>query len=128
MKEQRSYNVGVYCRLSKQDKQDGIKRREESVSIQTQREMLGKYVEDRKDKGWRVYDFYIDEDFSGTNFKRPGFERMIEDIENGAVNLVVVKDLSRLGRSHIETDTYMEIYFPERNVRVIAVDENIDSL
>jgi DNA invertase Pin-like site-specific DNA recombinase len=131
MRELSSYNVGVYCRLSKQDKKDrhdSNRRREESVSIQTQRDILGKYVNDRKDKGWRVYDYYIDDDHTGTNFKRPGFERLIEDIENGAVNMIVVKDLSRLGRSHIETDTYMEIYFPERDVRVIAVDENTDSM
>jgi len=131
MKELSSYNVGVYCRLSKQDRKDdrsGSRRREESVSIQTQRDILGKYVKDRKGKGWRVYDYYVDEDYTGTNFNRPGFERLIEDIEAGTVNMVVVKDLSRLGRSHIETDTYMEVYFPSRGVRVIAVDENIDSL
>ena len=131
MRELSSYNVGIYCRLSKQDKKDGKdigRRNEESASIQTQRDILSKYVNERKGKGWRVYDYYIDEDFSGTNFERPAFQRMIDAIEDGAVNMVVVKDLSRLGRSHIEADTYMEVYFPSRNVRVIAVDENIDSL
>ena len=131
MKELTSYNAGAYCRISKQDRKNprnGNIRREESVSIQTQRDILGKYVNDRKGQGWRIYDYYVDEDQTGTNFKRPGFERMLEDIDNGAINMVVVKDLSRLGRSHIETDTFMEIYFPSRNVRVIAVDENIDSI
>jgi len=131
LKELMRYNAGVYCRLSKQDRKDtknGSDRREESVSVQTQRDLLGKYVNDRRDRGWKIHDYYVDDDHTGTNYKRPGFERMLEDIENGAINMVVVKDLSRLGRSHIETDTFMEIFFPSRGVRVIAVDENIDSI
>ena len=120
MKEQRSYNVGVYCRLSRDDADSG-----DSSSIRTQKEIIAKYV---SDNGWKVYDFYVDDGFTGTNYDRPGFHRMIEDIEAGNVNMVAVKDLSRLGRNYILTGQYTDIYFPDRGVRFVALNDGIDSL
>jgi len=121
MREQKRYNVGVYCRLSKDDDI----RSGESSSISTQKEMLEKYV---KDKGWTVFGCYIDDGYSGTNFNRPDFQRMIDDVEDGKVNLVVVKDLSRLGRNYLATGQYTEVYFPDRGVRFIALNDGIDTL
>jgi DNA invertase Pin-like site-specific DNA recombinase len=87
--------------------------------------MLEKFV---NDNGWTVYDIYIDDGYSGTNFNRPDFERMLEDIENGKINMVVVKDLSRLGRNYLMTGQYTEIYFPDRGVRFIALNDGIDTI
>jgi len=122
MKELNSYNVGIYCRLSRDDGDGGT-----SSSIQTQKDMLSKYV---RDNGWTVFDFYVDDGYSGTNFNRPDFQRMIEDIEAGKVNMVVVKDLSRLGRDYIQTGQYQytDIYFPDRGVRFVALNDGIDSI
>ncbi|WP_180334960.1 recombinase family protein, partial [Clostridioides difficile] len=72
-------------------------------------------------------DEYIDDGWSGTNFDRPSFQRMIEDIEAGKINCVVTKDLSRLGRNYIMTGQYTELYFPSHNVRYIAIDDGVDS-
>lgn len=121
MKEQKRYNVGIYCRLSKDDDLRGG----ESSSISTQKIMLEKFV---KDSGWAVYDLYIDDGYSGTNFQRPDFQRMIEDVENSKIDMVVVKDLSRLGRNYILTGQYTEIFFPNRNVRFIALDDGVDTI
>jgi len=120
MKKNKLYSVGIYCRLSKDDVGSG-----DSSSIATQKEMLGKYVHDN---GWTVFDYYVDDGYSGTNFNRPSFQRMIEDIENGNINMVVVKDLSRLGRNYIQTGQYTDIYFPDRNVRFVALNDGIDSI
>ena len=120
MKEQKSYNVGIYCRLSRDDGDGGT-----SSSIQTQKDMLSKYAQDN---GWSVFGFYVDDGYSGTNFNRPDFQRMIEDIEAGKVNMVVVKDLSRLGRDYILTGQYTDIYFPDRGVRFVALNDGIDSI
>jgi len=120
MKELRSYNVGVYCRLSRDDGDSG-----NSSSIKTQKEMIVKYV---KENGWKVFDIYVDDGYSGTNYDRPGFQRLIRDIEAGNVNMVAVKDLSRLGRNYILTGQYTDIYFPDRGVRFVALNDGIDSL
>ncbi|MCL2285028.1 MAG: recombinase family protein [Firmicutes bacterium] len=119
MKKREYYNVGIYCRLSKDDVGSG-----DSSSITTQKSMLEKYVHDN---GWAVYDCYIDDGYSGTNFQRPNFERMIDDIEAGKINMVVVKDLSRLGRNYIMTGQYTDFYFPDRGVRFIALTDGIDT-
>ena len=120
MEGHKQYSVGVYCRLSKDDNDNG-----DSSSIKTQKEMLAKYV---RDNSWTIYDYYLDDGYTGTNFKRPGFERMIEDIEAGKLNMVVVKDLSRLGRNYIQTGQYTDIYFPDRGVRFVALNDGVDSL
>lgn len=113
-----SYNVGIYCRLSREDGN------EESQSIASQKEILTEYV---TKQGWNIYNTYIDDGYSGTNFDRPGFKRMINDIECGSINLVITKDLSRLGRNYIQTGYYTEEYFPENDVRYIALNDNFDT-
>ena len=107
-------------RLSRDDELQG-----ESGSIQTQRMMLRQYAAEH---GLNVIDEYIDDGWSGTNFDRPDFQRMIDDIEDGKINCVVTKDLSRLGRNYILTGQYTEIYFPSKGVRYIAVNDNVDTI
>lgn len=120
MREQQNYRAAIYCRLSSEDGAD-----HESMSIGNQRALLTEYVEKQ---GWEVVDTYIDDGFSGTNFDRHGFQRMIADIEKGRINLVITKDLSRLGRNYIMCGQYTEIYFPERHVRYIALNDGVDTL
>ena len=117
------YKVAIYIRLSKEDVDRGY---DESESIKNQRTLLTKYVENL---GWNyeLVDIYIDQGFTGTNFNRPGFQRMIKDIESARVNMVITKDLSRLGRDYIETGEYIEKWFPEKNVRYVSVTDGIDT-
>ena len=117
------YKVAIYIRLSKEDVDRGY---DESESIKNQRTLLTKYVENL---GWnyKLIDIYIDQGFTGTNFNRPGFKRMIEDIELEKINMVITKDLSRLGRDYIETGEYIEKWFPEKNVRYVSVTDGIDT-
>ncbi len=114
------YNTALYMRLSKDDELKG-----DSASIQTQRMLLNEYAQEHR---MNIVDEYIDDGWSGTNFNRPGFKRMIEDIEEGKINCVITKDLSRLGRNYIMTGQYTEIYFPSKNVRYIAVNDNVDTM
>lgn len=106
-------------RLSKDDDSSG-----ESSSISNQRKMLITFA---KENGFSIYDEYIDDGYSGTNFERPAFKRMILDIHKKNVNLVITKDLSRLGRDYITTGQYTEIFFPEHSVRYIAINDGYDS-
>ena len=117
------YKVAIYIRLSKEDMDKGY---DESESITNQKALLTEYVEKL---GWEyeLVDIYIDPGYTGTNFNRPDFKRMIKDIELGKVNMVVTKDLSRLGRDYIETGEYIEKWFPENNVRYVSVTDNIDT-
>jgi len=114
------YDAGIYCRLSSEDES-----RTDSVSIQNQKAMLGKYVTDNK---WRIADYYVDDGISGTTFERDGFKRMLGDIEQGKINMVVTKDLSRLGRDYLKTGYYTDVYFPENEVRYIALNDGIDTI
>ena len=116
--QQPGYNTAIYCRLSREDGN------EESQSIASQKEVLTKYV---ADQGWNITDIYVDDGYSGTDFNRPAFKRLISDIEIGRVNIVVTKDLSRLGRNYIQTGYYTEEYFPDHNVRYIAVNDRFDT-
>lgn len=120
MREQQKYTAGIYCRLSSEDAAD-----HESMSISNQRELLCDHV---KRQGWEIGSVYVDDGYSGVNFQRPGFQEMIADIEAGKINLVICKDLSRLGRNYILCGQYTEIYFPERNVRFIALNDNVDTI
>ncbi len=115
------WRVGSYFRLSRED---GDK--EESDSISSQKELVEFYLKSHPDLTF--VDNYIDDGWSGTNFDRPHFKNMIEDIKSGRINYVLVKDLSRLGRNYIEVGRYLEILFPMLNVRFIAINDNIDSV
>ena len=97
-KDSTIYDVAIYCRLSKEDlKEDGD--RDESASIGTQKAILTEYVRQR---GWHLVQTYVDDGYSGTNFQRPGFQSMIQDIEAKRINCVITKDLSRLGRNYLD--------------------------
>lgn len=117
------WKVAIYVRLSREDEKDD-KNRGQSESIENQIKFLKKIVEEKK---WNLVDVYIDDGYTGTNFNRPAFQRMIGDIEKEKINLVITKDLSRLGRDYIDTGRYIEKYFPSKNVRYIAVNDNIDT-
>ena len=117
------YNAGIYIRLSQEDKDK--KYESDSESVVNQRQILKDYV---KNNGYNLVDEYIDDGYSGTDFDRPGFERMIKDIQTKKINLVIVKDLSRLGRDHVKTGYYIETFFPENKVRFISIMENYDSI
>lgn len=114
------YNAGIYIRLSRED-DDKVY---ESESITNQKSLLLQYA---KENNLRVYDIYIDDGYSGTNFDRPDFKRLLNDIELGRVNMVITKDMSRLGRDYIGTGELVEKYFPSHGVRYIAVTDNIDT-
>ena len=118
------YNVGFYIRLSREDEE---KRKLESESITNQRNFILNYINNSSDS-FKLYDEYVDDGYSGTNFERPNFNRLIKDIESGKVNCVITKDYSRLGRDYIKSGEYLEKYFPEHNVRYIAILDNIDTI
>ena len=121
MKLQDNYDVGIYCRLSRDDHNGNL----ESMSIANQRQVLTDYV---AEKGWNLRDTYIDDGYTGTNFDRPDFQRMIKDAENGKIDCIITKDLSRLGRNYVQTGYYTEEYFNEKNIRFIAVNDGIDTM
>ena len=111
--------TALYCRLSRDDELVG-----DSNSITNQKAILKKYADDN---GFKNTEFYVDDGYSGTNFNRPGFISMLDDIKSGKVSTVITKDLSRLGRNHIRTGEYIEIIFPDYNVRYIAINDNVDT-
>jgi len=113
-----AYNVGIYCRLSREDKKN-TKKTDSSLSIENQQAMLEKYVAMQE---WNVYRVYIDDGVSGVTFDRQQFQAMINDIKDGKINCVVTKDLSRFGRNYCESATYRELFF-EHDVRFIAVND-----
>ena len=112
--------TALYCRLSKDDERQG-----ESLSIETQKSMLVRYAQEN---GLLPYEIYVDDGYSGLNFERPSFQRMIDDVAVGKISVVVVKDLSRFGRDHIVVGQYQEIYFPSKKVRFIALNDGIDTV
>ena len=115
----REYNAAIYIRLSKEDGD-----REESESVTNQRKILKAFAKENK---YKIYDEYVDDGYTGTNFNRPDFKRMIRDIENKKINMVITKRLSRLGRDYIETGRYIETYFPENEIRYIAILDDVDT-
>lgn len=121
IKDLKIWQVAVYIRLSVEDGDDKI----ESNSISNQRKMLNMFINNEKDLV--LVDYYVDDGYSGTNFDRPDFKRMLVDIKDGKIDTVIVKDLSRLGRNYIEVGNYIEQIFPLYNIRFIAVNDNIDS-
>lgn len=119
MKKQQHYKAALYCRLSVDDGNFGG-----SVSIETQKILLEQYCKDHKITD---YKFYCDDGCSGTNFDRPSFKKMLSDIDEGKINLVIVKYLSRFGRNYVEAGMYVQ-RFTDSNIRFIAADDNYDSL
>ena len=116
---EKTYNVGIYCRLSNDDLREG-----ESVSIENQKLLLQQYVNDR---GWNLVDTYCDDGYTGTNFDRPGVQRLIADAKAGRINVILVKDLSRFGRNYIEFGQYTDYLFPSIGCRFIALNNGIDT-
>lgn len=114
--EQKMYKAACYCRLSDDDLNDGM-----SVSIETQITIQKQYC---KENQIQIVDFYCDDGYTGTNFERPAFKKMIEDIRRRKADTVIVKDLSRFGREHLEVGYYTQIFFPENNVNFIIISEN----
>ena len=114
------YNCATYLRLSRSDGDQ-----QESNSIKNQRALLNDYM--GKHPELHKFDEYVDDGYSGTNFERPDFKRMMQDIEKRNVNCIIVKDLSRFGRNYIETGRYLERIFPFMGVRFIAINDHYDS-
>lgn len=110
------FNAGLYIRLSKEDKNESIK---------NQKSLLIKYADENN---LIINSIYIDDGYTGTNFNRPAFQKLISDINNNKINTVIVKDLSRLGRDYIKTGELIENFFPTHNIRFIAITDNIDTL
>ena len=111
--------TALYCRLSRDDGAEG-----ESNSIANQKKLLAKYA---KEHGFTNTKFYVDDGYTGTSFNRPGFQQMFEDMEMGYISTVIVKDSSRFGRNYLEVGQYTDCYFPEHNIRFIAINDCIDS-
>ena len=123
MKAKDLYNVAVYLRLSKDDGEAG---KAESNSITSQRDIIRSFI--RKQDDMEIFDFYVDDGWSGANFDRPAFKRMMSDIEAGHIDCVIVKDLSGFGRNHLEMGNYLGKIFPFLGVRFIAVNDNFDNM
>lgn len=118
-KQDKAGITALYCRLSRDDGVEG-----DSNSVANQKKLLKRFA---KENGLTNTRYYVDDGYTGTNFERPGFQKMIEDIDLGYISTVIVKDLSRLGRRYDMVGYYMDTYFPDRDVRFIAVNDNIDS-
>lgn len=118
-KQDKAGITALYCRLSRDDGMEG-----DSNSVANQKKLLKRFA---KENGLTNTRYYVDDGYTGTNFERPGFQKMIEDIDLGYISTVIVKDLSRLGRRYDMVGYYMDTYFPDRDVRFIAVNDNIDS-
>lgn len=114
-----NYNVGIYVRLSQEDMRTG-----ESLSVENQKMILTKYV---KEQGWNIYNIYVDDGYTGTDFNRPAVQRLLEDAKTGKINLIIVKDLSRFGRNYIQIGQYIDYIFPTYNIRFIALNDNVDT-
>lgn len=119
-KQENQKITALYCRISLDDGGDN-----ESMSISNQKIMLRDFAEKN---GMFQHEYYVDDGYTGRNFNRPAFQRMIADIEAGKIGCVITKDLSRLGRNYIEAGSYIEIFFPRHNVRYIAITDGVDSL
>ncbi len=111
--------TALYCRLSRDDGAEG-----DSNSVANQKRLLQKYAKENSLGNTR---FYVDDGYTGTNFNRPSFQKMIEDVEMGYVTAVIVKDMSRLGRDYLGVGYYTDTFFPEHNIRFIAVNDCVDS-
>ena len=115
------YKVAKYMRLSREDGDD-----RESESIENQRDIIDNYIKEHDDL--EEVGEYIDDGYTGTNFNRPGFQKLLKDVQDEKVNCIITKDLSRFGRDHIETGYYLERYFPANKIRYIALGDRVDTL
>lgn len=111
--------MAAYMRLSKEDNENMI-----SNSISNQKMLINEYIDEHQDLN--LIDYYIDDGYSGTSFNRPAFKRLLEDIRDKKINVIIVKDLSRFGRNHIEVDNYIENIFPMLNVRFVSIVDGLD--
>ncbi|MBQ6755948.1 MAG: recombinase family protein [Oscillospiraceae bacterium] len=118
-KNQQTGITALYCRLSRDDGQEG-----DSNSVANQKRMLSKYA---KENGFSNTRYYVDDGYTGTNFRRPSFQKLLEDIEMGYVSTIIVKDMSRLGRDYLQVGYYTDTYFPEHSIPFIAVNDMVDS-
>ena len=119
-KKSATYNTAMYIRLSREDG-DKV----ESESIGNQRNIIQTFIDNRRE--FKLVDEYVDDNFSGSNFNRPDFKRMLVDIQSGKINCIIVKDLSRFGRDFIDVGNYIQKIFPKQNVRFIAINDAVDS-
>lgn len=126
MEKNHIFQAAVYSRLSREDGDVSDASKAESNSISNQKELIRNFLKDKQDI--QVVSERTDDGFSGVNFERPAFQLMLEDIRQGKVNCVIVKDLSRFGRNYIESGRYLEKIFPMLGVRFISVNDNYDSL
>ena len=115
-----NYKAAAYLRLSKEE----YNNEKESNSIINQKQIIDNYLKEHKE--YKLVDYYVDDGYSGTNFDRPEFQRMLEDIKNKIIDVIIIKDLSRLGRNYIETGNFVEVVFPAMGVSVISVDEDYE--
>ena len=115
----KDYIVGMYVRLSRDDERVG-----ESLSIENQKAILSEYIETQ---GWTLHDIYVDDGISGTTFERPGVKRLLEDAQQGVINTILVKDMSRFGRNYIMVGQYLDYVFPSFGIRFVALSDNIDT-
>ena len=120
------YHAAIYVRLSKEDGDVATAGKRESNSISNQKDLIKNFLKDKKDIV--VVSERVDDGYSGSNFERPAFQMMLEDIKKGIVDCVVVKDLSRFGREYIDAGKYIERLFPALGVRFIAVNDHYDNL
>ena len=118
--ENRKWSFAVYGRRSFDDGENS-----ESYTIKNQKALIESYLENKPNIV--IEDYYVDDGYTGTNFERPGFKRMLQDVVNGKINGIIVKDLSRLGRNHREVGKYIEEIFPIYDIRIISVNDNVDS-
>ena len=119
MQSQSNIVTALYCRLSRDDDVQG-----DSNSIANQKKLLSKYA---KEYGLSNTKYFVDDGYTGTNFNRPGFTEMIEAAEEGYIGSILVKDMSRLGRDYLQVGFYTDNFFPEHNIRFIAVNDGVDS-
>ena len=111
--------TALYCRLSRDDGMEG-----DSNSIANQKRLLSKYA---KENGFSNTKYYVDDGYTGTNFNRPDFQKMLDDMEMGYISTVIVKDMSRLGRDYLQVGYYTDTFFPEHDIRFIAINDCVDS-
>ena len=124
IKETKIWSVAIYIRLSQEDSDNG-EEKSESNSVTSQKSLLNEFIREHNDL--IIYDTYVDDGYTGTDFNRPGFQRLLEDMRKRNINCVLVKDLSRLGRNYVEVGNYIEQIFPLYNIRFIAINDSVDS-